>query len=115
MEFKGTKGKWVRYTTTCPSISESTKHSVYNGTNRISLCYDLFDKDTSLNVNEKEAEYNALLISKAQDLLNEINESITDLLCIQSNVYDACKTDKRWEGVYEILQKQIDRKKELIK
>lgn len=60
------------------------------------------------NIIEHEDNINEVLIS-------ELKETITDLLCIQGSIYDACKTDKRWEGIYEIIQKQIDIKKELIK
>ena len=69
MEFKGTKGKWVLYSASSPSINECTKWSVYNGTKRIALCYNLFENDTSLNVSVEEGKANALLISKAPEML----------------------------------------------
>jgi len=74
MEFKGTRGKWTRYTASVPSIEDKVSHSVYIGTQRISLCYDLFENDKSKNVNKEEAPYNAQLISKAPELLDTVNE-----------------------------------------
>ena len=69
MDFKGTKGNWTKYTAEMPSIDKPTKHSVYVGTKRIALCYDLFDVDKSKNIHEEEAEANARLIAASKELL----------------------------------------------
>jgi len=73
MEFKGTKGLWTRYSSSIASKEEPVTHSVYVGTQRIALCYDLFKNDKSKNVNESEAKANAKLISCAPDLLKELS------------------------------------------
>lgn len=107
MEFKGTKGKW----------SFSHQKGEYNS------CFQaqIWREDGfSLALieptkNENEATYNALLISKAPEMLKELQETLKDLLCIQGSIYDSSRIDARWEGVYDIIQKQIDRKKQLIK
>lgn len=100
-EFKGTKGKWeVEFDTMALKkyiVSDSGKYIAKVG------------------FGDKENDANAVLISKALEMLNEIEETIKDLLCIQGNVVQSNKTDHRWDGVYEIIQSQIDRKKQLIK
>jgi hypothetical protein len=85
MEFKGTKGKWVKYVATIPSIENPTKHSVYVGTKRIALCYDLFENDKSKNVIELEGSANALLISKAPEMLDMLTNTKTYLEQTQGN------------------------------
>lgn len=57
----------------------------------------------------------ALKDSKAPEMLQELQETLKDLLCIQGSIYDSSRIDARWEGAYDIIQKQIDRKKQLIK
>jgi hypothetical protein len=74
-EFKGTKGKWTLYQSKIPSNDKVVTHSVYVGTKRISLCYDLYESDKSKNVEEKTGQANALLISKALDLLEELDKA----------------------------------------
>lgn len=66
-------------------------------------------------VADVDTKENALLISKAPEMLSELEETVKDLLCIQGSIYDSSRIDARWEGVYDIIQKQIDRKKQLIK
>ena len=73
-EFKGTKGGWTRYTSSIPSMDNYITHSVYTGTKRIALCYDFFESDKSKNTNDIEAQYNALLISKAPEMLEKLKE-----------------------------------------
>lgn len=94
MEFKGTKGKWTRYHASIPSIDQPTTHSVYVGTQRIALCYDLFESDISKNVDNKNAPYNAQLISKAPEMLEMLkmakegieNMSFDQLELLQSDI-----------------------------
>ncbi len=71
LEFKGTKGDWSRYKSTLPSDKIAT-HSVYVGTRRIALCYNVFEVDKSKNTNELEAEANAKLIAAAPELLEAL-------------------------------------------
>jgi hypothetical protein len=74
MEFKGTKGKWTLYQSKIPSNDKAVTHSVYVGTKRISLCYDLYESDKSKNVEEKTGQANALLISKAPEMLEMLEK-----------------------------------------
>ena len=102
MEFKGTKGNWEQITANWD------------------LDQEVFVEDTEIIVAKvfgkpHEQIYNALLISKAPEMLQELQETLKDLLCIQGSIYDSSRIDARWEGAYDVIQKQIDRKKELIK
>jgi len=74
--FKGTKGKWTKYSASLMGSDKKASYSVYIGTKRVALCYDLFEYDKSKNVDESEAQANALLISKAPELL----VALTDIL-----------------------------------
>jgi len=73
-EFKGTKGKWTRYLSSLMGSDKIVSHSVYVGTKRIALCYNLFETDKSKNVEEKEAEANAKLIACAPEMLDMLIE-----------------------------------------
>ena len=68
-EFKGTKGKWTIYKATMINIKDPISHSIYVGTKRIALCYNLFEQDKSKNVEEKISEANAKLIACAPEML----------------------------------------------
>lgn len=113
-EFKGTPAPWKiindKDDTYFPSVvfSDTDDNTVF-GVNRRIVINESHDKKMD------SIRANALLISKAPEMLDEINESIKDLLCMQISINEAMKTDSRWGGMYELLQKQIDRKKELIK
>ena len=95
MEFKGTRGNWNRYTASVPSIERPTRHSVYAGTQRIALCYDLFESDKSKNVKDQEAEYNALLISKAPEILKELVNEVEILKAMGLGDTERCKRKER--------------------
>lgn len=60
MEFKGTKAKW--FTTGLTVFSEHSTKSIHSSKN-----------------NEKEDKYNALLISKAPELLEMVDELLKEL------------------------------------
>lgn len=64
---------------------------------------------------DDEIKANALLISKAPEMLEELNDTIVDLKILKSNILDALRTDNRWEGMDKVIQKWIDRKEQLIK
>lgn len=109
-EFKGTKGKWK--IGVVPSYNDTLKSAMLEiQSGSVWVC----KVQNNGIVESEEGKYNALLISKAPEMLDEINETIKDLLCLQVPINEAMKIDNRWEGMYELLQKQIDRKKELIK
>lgn len=112
-EFKGTPAPWKiindKDDSYFPSVVFSDHDETGFGINRRIVVNESHDKKMD------SIRANALLISKAPEMLDEINESIKDLLCMQISINKAMKTDSRWEGMYELLQKQIDRKKELIK
>lgn len=99
-EFKGTKGKWKVY-------DEIYELAVIDETKKQAICF--------MPIHYDKSRANVRLIAKSPELLHEIEESVKDLLCIQASVKESEKLDSGWEGVYDILQKQIDRKKQLIK
>lgn len=103
MEFKGTKGKWYsEYKSGYWKITDDERKG------SIADVYFFYDeKDT--------AEHNAKLIEKAPEMLFELNETLKDLLVLQGNVLESTKIDKKWDGMYELIQTWIDRKKQLIK
>lgn len=97
--------------------------SIYESIN-VQHTYVYFNGDDYIKVKETYKEIRQLIEDASQDnsknskapkMLEEIKESIKDLLCLQGSVHESLKVDKRWDGVYELLQKQIDRKKQLIK
>ena len=99
MEFKGTKGRWTRYVSNTPNKIEPTAHSVYVGTKRIALCYDIFESDKSKNVSNIDAEANAKLIAAAPDLL----EALLKLIDPQTGlVYDAVEKVTNKDTCYKI-------------
>ena len=108
MEFKGTKGKWKlhKHAFSC-IVAEESEVLVANCGGR------------TYNVNPDELlieqTANALLVSKAPEMLFELNETLKDLLVLQGNVLESAKIDKKWDGMYELIQTWIDRKKQLIK
>lgn len=112
MEFKGTKGKWVvdheergfnEHSQLCTPISRKDK----SYSTIIGLC-DVYGED-------EESKANALLISKSPEMLDELNETVTDLKILKGNILDALKTNHLFEGMPELIQKWIDRKELLIK
>lgn len=86
-EFKGTKGKWTKYRSSMINIEDPVVHSVYMGTQRIALCYSLFEQDKSKNVSQQEANANAKLISCAPEMF-EMLVKIYDKLECGSLTYD---------------------------
>ena len=63
----------------------------------------------------KQCLYNALLISKAPEMLEEIQDTIDDLKLLKSTILDASKINNKLESVVEVIQNWIDRKEQLIK
>ena len=107
MEFKGTKGKWN---------IERHQHQLCGDY----LIIDENDYQLAIADNEYIQDYektkaNALLISKAPEMLEELNDTIDDLKILKSNILDTSKTNNRWEGMPDVIQNWIDRKEELIK
>lgn len=107
-EFKGTKGKWKlhKHAFACVVSDESSL-----------LVSNCGGRTSNVNADELhiEQQANALLISKAPEMLFELNETLKDLLVLQGNVLESSKIDKRWDGMCELIQIWIDRKKQLIK
>lgn len=100
MEFKGTKGKWLY---------------LYDGCDD---CYDIvsdYGSICSTESEDKENKYNALLISKATEFLEETQDTIDELKLLKSTILEASKTNNKLEGVAEVIQNWIDRKEQLIK
>ena len=62
-----------------------------------------------------EGKANALLISRAPEMLEELHDTIDDLKLLKSTILDASKTNMKLESVVEVIQNWIDRKKQLIK
>ena len=102
MEFKGTKGKWEFVNTELADFHLTTI-----------IC----EKEVIAHINSEKSNRiaNALLISKAPEMLEELNDTIDDLKILKSNILDASKTNNRWEGMPDVIQNWIDRKEELIK
>ena len=101
MEFKGTRGKW--------------KSDSFSGV-WLNSDYKICDCECERKIdNDKEREYNALLISNAPEFLEEIQDTIDDLKLLKSTILDASKTNMKLESVVEVIQNWIDRKKQLIK
>jgi len=55
------------------------------------------------------AERICCCVNSHDALLEACKESLKDLIIYQANARDACKTDKRWEGVAEAVQPTVDK------
>ena len=100
MGFKGTRGKW---------------EYLYDGND---YCYDIVS-DYGLICSTMSAgikdRYNALLISNAPEMLEEIQDTIDELKLLKSTILDASKINNRLQDIVEVIQNWIDRKEQLIK
>lgn len=92
-----TKGKW--------ELSENGGLYVTSNPGMI------FDLITS----SQKDKYNALLISKAPEILEETQDTIDELKLLKSTIIEASKTNNKLESVAEVIQNWIDRKEQLIK
>ena len=112
MEFKGTQGDWL--------LKHSETKDAYNviGSkigNRYKIARCPYIKLSFTSKDELEAKHNALLISKAPQMILELKETITDLNILKFQIMDAVKTNHLFEGMPELIEKWIERKKDLIK
>ena len=100
--FKGTKGKW------------SVKH-----------LDDIFiENEFGEQICEMPAKgiikyetwrENALIISKAPEMLIELHETVIDLKILRNQIADASKTNHLFIGMPELMDNWIERKQQLIK
>jgi hypothetical protein len=67
----------------------------------------VISKGVAIIANDIENEADAYLIAAAPELLAELEEARIDLLLVRNSARDAAKTDPRWEGVAEILDKRV--------
>ena len=110
MEFKGTKGKWIIAQNNVNIWADNTKVANCDNNSQASM-YRIKD--------EEEMKYNALLISKAPELLEKLKEGI-EILDVKCT--DGC-INKTWidfqNGNGEDIGIEIDRfikeSKQLIK
>ena len=109
MEFKGTKGKWiVRY--------EKNSNGFVNIDLPNKRFITFYGKLKKINdVFPEETKANALLISKAPEMLEETQDTIDELKLLKSTIIEASKTNNKLESVAEVIQNWIDRKEQLIK
>lgn len=108
--FKGTKGKW----------------KVHKGSHYFSVKYEENERDeiNLFMISEdykgshslvEECEANALLISKAPQMLEEIQESLIYIQILRDQIAKESEINHRFEGMAGIIDNWINRKKQLIK
>jgi hypothetical protein len=104
MEFKGTKGKWeIYWNIQYPDILIST--------DEVDIAtVDSWDHDTTY---EEESKANALLISKAPEMLKMLNKTLSNLESIMKLMI-LFKHDKKGTD-FKIISKLIKEHKKLIK
>jgi hypothetical protein len=99
--FKGTKGKWVIGST--PSgkvkIQDGYGFSIANMTSTI----------------DQENRLNALLISKAPEMLDIIEESVINLKILRDQIDFESKVNNRFEELEPVISNWIERQEKLIK
>lgn len=108
MEFQGTKGKWElhKHAFACVVSDESSL-----------LVSNCGGRTSNLNAEELyiEQQANALLISKAPEMLEELKETIIDLKILRNQIALESKTVHHWEGMPELIDEWINRKEQIIK
>lgn len=107
--FKGTKGKWkVRGEYRIDIITDNDKAFgiVDFGTEQ-----EAFLADYPI----EQWKANALLISKAPEMLEEIQESLIDIQILRDQIAKESEINHRFEGMAGIMDNWINRKKQLIK
>lgn len=109
MKFKGTKVNWRMYKTydemDTPMFSVKSKEGCIAHVYNLDVCCGTQERSNA----------NALLISKAPEILNELNETVTDLKILRNQIADALKTNHLFEGMPELIDEWIQRKQKLIK
>ena len=106
-QFKGTKGKWVFDDEQIFSLNKSEDTpEVFIATN----------PHPYSETRETEWMPNALLISKAPEMVDEIEETVTDLKILRNQIINEVNNgNHRFEGMPELMEKWIERKEQLIK
>lgn len=104
MEFKGTRGKWEIRKGTFGFQKNCT--FILSDEQDICLLYKVNSHD--------EEEYNAQLISKAPQLLEEHNVDI-DQIEVWIEWLKDLENDERYTGIIDTMKKCIEVKKQLIK
>lgn len=106
-EFKGTPGPWVAY--------EQAEDNCFYLAQQDGAPYTPDYSDVAGLVcetwtGERYAiqKANAALLSAAAELLEALREADKTLCALQVNVADANKSEPRWDGVWDEIQKQRD-------
>ena len=107
MEFKGTKDKWHVLKI---DLSDYKSISIGSPINNKVICH--MTLGGSINNTD---EYNALIISKAPEMLIELHETVIDLKILRNQIADASKTNHLFIGMPELMDNWIERKQQLIK
>jgi hypothetical protein len=111
MEFKGTQEKWFLF----ENVNENGRYLFTVRNENYANNLKDFQIQTSTISEVETLKANMLLCSKSTELLDELNETVTDLKILKGNILDALKTNHLFEGMPELIQKWINRKELLIK
>lgn len=82
-EFKGTIGKWSIYQRI--DDNEENQYSVTSNNGKVCYCYNMSVSDYENNI----ARANALLISKAPEMLEMLKHHLSYLKSFENNIEDA--------------------------
>lgn len=77
MEFKGTKGKWR----SC--CIKTTPHYIFTAEGETTICGFYKKQDMRDDLSDEELRANALLISKAPEMLEMLKESIETIISLK--------------------------------
>lgn len=119
MEFKGTPGKWtVKHSVKNPSWN--VIGTILGGRYKIARCPYIVDVRLGDYLNNRESDeqkYNALLISKAPELLEMLNESMGVIrrLKLSMPAHPDCTEGSEFDDYTSLAQETEDEIEQLIK
>ena len=85
----------------------------YKGT-KLTMDEEIYLRGASIVGFSSGAKYAIEMNNKTEHFLSEINETIIDLNILKYQILDANKNNHRFDGMFELIEKWIERKKILI-
>ena len=98
MDFKGTKGKWFSY------CLDSKPHYCFANDGEITICGFYKRQDTGRDLSDEELRANALLISKAPEMLEMLREFVERWDFVNSQLFHNAEIEKARQLIKEATE-----------